>query len=109
MALATATFWGESLNTHGIPNTVHIYLISVYVNQAIGLRDKIVKIVPLTENTPKPSRELPFIVKSSDAKTAFLEAFAALEEMDCLKGFKCHKSVVENDRKDTLAGAIREY
>ena len=109
MALATVTFWGEGYNTYGIPNKIYTYLVSVYVNHVVGLRDKIVKIIPLTEGTPKPVRDLPFIVKNSDAKNAFLEAFGVLDEMDSLKGLKSHKSVVELDKQSTLAEAIKAY
>ena len=56
MALATVTFWGDNINSYGVPKTLHTYLISVSVNQAIGDRDKIVKIVPLSEGAPKPVR-----------------------------------------------------
>ncbi len=107
MALATVSFWGENTNSHGIPQTFYTYLVSVYVNQAIGLRDKIVKIVPLTEDTPKPERDLPFMVKNSDAKNAFMEAFKVLEAMDSLKGLKSQKSIVESDREYSLAVASR--
>ncbi|NWG27411.1 MAG: hypothetical protein HXY48_02620 [Ignavibacteriaceae bacterium] len=107
MALATVTFWGENTNSHGIPQTFYTYLISVYVNQAIGMRDKIVKIVPLTEETPKPARELPFMVKNSDAKNAFIEAFKVLDTMESLKGLKSHKSVVELEKQYSLAVAVR--
>lgn len=107
MALATVTFWGDSTNSHGIPQTFYTYLVSVYVNQAIGVRDKIVKIVPLTEDTPKPARELPFMVKNSDAKNAFIEAFRVLDTMESLKGLKSHKSVVELERQYSLSVAVR--
>lgn len=107
MALATVSFWGENTNSHGIPQTFYTYLVSVYVNQAIGLRDKIVKIVPLTEDTPKPERDLPFMVKNSDAKNAFMEAFKVLEAMDSLRGLKSQKSIVESDREYSLAVASR--
>lgn len=109
MALATVTFWGEGYNTYGLPNKVYTYLVSVYVNHVVGMKDKIVKIIPLTESTPKPARDLPFIVKNSDAKTAFLEAFGVLEEMESLKGLKSHKSVVELDKQNSLAGALKSY
>ena len=65
MALATVTFWGDNISSYGVPKTLYTYLISVSVNQAIGDRDKIVKITPLSEGTPKPVRELPFINFSS--------------------------------------------
>jgi len=107
MALATVTFWGDSTNSHGIPQTFYTYLVSVYVNQAIGVRDKIVKIVALTEETPKPARDLPFMVKNSDAKNAFIEAFKVLDAMDSLKGLKSQKSIVETEREYSLAVATR--
>ncbi|HSW55311.1 MAG TPA: hypothetical protein VLH59_09485 [Ignavibacteriaceae bacterium] len=107
MALATVTFWGDSTNSHGIPQTLYTYLVSVYVNQAIGVRDKIVKIVPLTEETPRPARDLPFMVKNSDAKNAFIEAFKVLDAMDSLKGLKSQKSIVEIEREYSLAVATR--
>jgi hypothetical protein len=71
------------------------------------MRDKIVKIVPLTEDTPRPARDLPFMVKNSDAKSAFMEAFKVLETMDCLKGLKSQKSIVETEREYNLAFASR--
>jgi hypothetical protein len=107
MALATVTFWGENTNSHGIPQTFYTYLISVYINQAIGMRDKIVKIVPLTDDTPRPARDLPFMVKNSDAKNAFIEAFKVLDAMDSLKGLKSQKSIVETEREYNLAFASR--
>lgn len=102
MALATVTFWGDNISSYGIPKTFYSYLISVSVNQAIGDRDKIVKIVPLSEGTPKPVRELPFIIKNSDWKKAIFEAFCVLEGMDCLKGLRNHKSIVELEKQSSL-------
>lgn len=109
MALATVTFWGEGINTYGIPNTLYTYLISVSTNQIINNNDRIVKIVPLTGDTPKPERELPFIVKNSDANRAINVAFGLLESMECLKGLKNHKSIVELDKQNSLHSAIREF
>jgi hypothetical protein len=102
MALATVTFWGENISAYGVPKILHTYLISVSVNQAIGDRDKIVKIVPLSEGSPKPVRELPFIIKNSDWKKAIFEAFGVLEKMDCFKGMKNHKSIVELEKQGSL-------
>jgi hypothetical protein len=107
MALATATFWGENVNSHGIPQILHTYLITVYVNQVIGMGDKIVKIVPLTDSTPKPEREHPFIVKNSDVKKAVIEAINVLKNMEELKGLKNHGSIVELDRQNNFAMAVR--
>jgi hypothetical protein len=109
MAFATVTFWGEGINTYGVPNTLYTYLISVSVNQVLGHRDKIVKIVPISEGAPKPLKDLPFIVKNSDEKKAFFEGFGVLEKMECLKGLKNHKSMVELEKQTSITGAIKEY
>lgn len=109
MALATVTFWGGVLNTYGIPNIFYTYLVSVSTNQVINNKDRIVKIIPLTEDTPKPERDLPFIVKNSDAKRAFHEAFGILERMENLKGLKNNKSIMELDQQNSLHSAIREF
>jgi hypothetical protein len=109
MALATVTFWGEGNNTYGIPNTLYTYLISVSTNQIINNKDRIVKIVPLTGDTPKPERDLPFIVKNSDANRAMNVAFGLLESMESLKGLKNHKNILELDKQNNLHSAIREF
>jgi hypothetical protein len=106
MALATLTFFGENISSYGVPKTLHSYLISVSVNQALGNRDKIVKIVPLSEGSPKPVRELPFIIKNSDWKKAIFEAFGVLEGMDCFKGLRNHKSIVEMEKQTNLAAVL---
>jgi len=106
MALATVTFWGDNINSYGVPKILYTYLISVSVNQVIGDRDKIVKIIPLTEETPKPVRELPFIIKNSDWKKAIIEAFVVLEGMECLKGLRNHKSIFELEKQNQLVGAF---
>jgi hypothetical protein len=106
MALATVTFFGENISSYGVPKTLHSYLISVSVNQALGNRDKIVKIVPLSEGSPKPVRELPFIIKNSDWKKAIFEAFGVLEGMDCFKGLRNHKSIVEMEKQTNLAAVL---
>ena len=79
------------------------------VKQIINNKDRIVKIVPLSDGTPKPDRDLPFIVKNSDAKSAIYKAFGLLENMECLKGLKNHKSIVELDKQNSLHSAIREF
>ena len=109
MAFATVTFWGEGIDTYGIPNTLYTYLISVSINQVLSHRDKIVKIVPISEGAPKPSRELPFIVKNSDEKTAILEGIGVLEKMESLKGLKNHKSLVDSGKQTSMVGALKEY
>jgi hypothetical protein len=99
MALATVTFFDENINAYGVPSTLYSYLISVSVNQALSHRDKIVKIVPLSESAPKPVRELPFIIKNSDWKKAIFEAFNVLEGMEGLKGLRNHKSILEQEKR----------
>jgi len=106
MALATVTFFDEHTGSYGVPKTLHSYLISVSVNQALSSRDKIVKIVPLSEGAPKPVRELPFIVKNSDSKKAIFEAFGVLEGMQDLKGLKNHKSIVQMEKQISLAASL---
>lgn len=106
MALATVTFFGDNISSYGVPKTLYSYLISVSINQALGDRDKIVKIVPISEGAPKPIRELPFIIKNSDWKKAIFEAFSVLEKMDCLKGLKNHKSIVELEKQGALVSAL---
>lgn len=107
MALATATFWGEDVNSYGIPQILHSYLITVYVNEVIGLGDKIVKIVPITNDAPKPEREHPFIVKNSDIKKAVIEAINVLKNMEGLKGLRNHGSIVELERQNNFAYAVK--
>ena len=106
MALATVTFFDDNTGSYGVPKTLHSYLISVTVNQALSNRDKIVKIVPLSEGAPKPIRELPFIIKNSDWKKAIFEAFGVLEAMEGLRDLKNHKSIMEMEKKPTLAAAL---
>lgn len=102
MALATMTFFGDNTGSYGVPKTLYSYLISVSVNQALSSRDKIVKIIPISEGAPKPVRELPFIIKNSDWKKAIFEAFGVLEAMEGLKGLRNHKSIVEMEKQGNL-------
>jgi len=106
MSLATVTFFGDSTSSYGVPKTLYSYLISVSVNQALSSRDKIVKIVPISEGAPKPVRELPFIIKNSDWKKAIFEAFHMLEEMEGLKELRNHKSIVEMEKQTSLTAVL---
>jgi len=106
MALATVTFFGDNSSSYGVPKILHSYLISVTVNQALSNRDKIVKIVPISEGAPKPVRDLPFIIKNSDWKKAIFEAFGILEEMEGLKGLRNHKSIVEMQKQTNISVAL---
>lgn len=96
MALGTIVFWGESIEQYGIPKTLYSYLITVSVNQVIGDRDKIVKITPLTENTPNPSKEYPFIIKNSDSKNAITTAFNLLKDMSSMQGMNNQYTITED-------------
>lgn len=99
MSLATISFWEENYNSYGIPNTLHSYLVSVYVNQIIGRGDKIVKIVPLTEGAPALESQHPFVVRNTTTEQALLKAFKILMEMPTLRGMKNHKSIIRNSEK----------
>lgn len=98
MALATITFWGNTSNSYGIPTDFHMYLISVYGNQVLGQRDRIVKIVPLTEDTARPKSELPFIVKNATEDEAIYKAFSILSELSILQGLENHKSIIKRKK-----------
>ena len=96
MAIATLLFWGDSFKSHGLPNQFFSYLISVSRNQVIGYHDKIVKITPMTEDTPKPLKEGAMVVRNADADQALDAAFRLLEGMECLKGLNKHRSIADN-------------
>jgi len=100
MSLATISFWEESYNSHGIPNTVHSYMISVFVNQIIGSGDKIVKIIPLTDSAPNLESQHPFVVRNTTTEKALLKAFKILLEMPALQGMRNHKSIMRNKDKE---------
>lgn len=95
MAVATISFWGSISNSYGIPSPFYSYLVTVSVNQAIANGSKIVKITPINEETPKPSREHPFVIKNSDCESAIREAYNLLSQMPCLQGLKNKKTVYE--------------
>jgi hypothetical protein len=97
MSLATVTFWGDLANSYGIPDTLHSYLVSVFTNEIFGNRDKIVKIIPLTVNSPKPSQERPFIVRTSTKEQAFSEAINLLKGMTTLKDLHCNINVMKSE------------
>lgn len=100
MSLATISFWEESYNSYGIPDTIHSYLVSVFVNQIIGRGDKIVKIVPITDGAPKLESQHPFVVRNSSTEKALLKAFNLLMEMPTLRGMKNHSSIMRNKNKE---------
>jgi hypothetical protein len=109
MALATITFWGGSSKSHGVPDTLYTYLISVYVNQVIGERDKIVKITPLTESSPKLKSELPCIIRNSTEEEAIDKAFSNLTGLSIMQGLQNHKSIIQRGREHSNKVKIKAY
>ena len=99
MSLATISFWNESFNSYGIPNTFHSYLISVFVNEIFKNGDKIVKIIPLTSSARKPPHDRPCIIKNSTKENAIIEAFNILAEMPPLKDLKSSRTILGTDEK----------
>ena len=100
MSLATISFWRENYNSYGIPDTMHSYLVSVFVNQIIGRGDKIVKIVPITDGAPKPESQHPFVVRNTTSEKALLKAFSLLLALPTLQGMKNHSSIMRNKDKE---------
>lgn len=99
MSLATITFWVERFNSHGIPNTLYTYLVSIFVNQVVGKGDKIVKIVPLSVDAPTPVHERPFIIRNSSTEKAISEAFNILNQIPELQGLRSYKSIIKSEEK----------
>jgi hypothetical protein len=97
MVMATLFIWDNSITSHGIPNRFHSYLISVSRNQAIGASDKIIQIIPMTEDTPMPKKEGPIIIKNDNKNEAMNSVFKYLEDMECFRGLNKHRCIVEND------------
>jgi hypothetical protein len=97
MAIATLFIWDNHINSHGIPNEYHSYLISVSVNQVIGAGDKIIKIIPMTKDSPKPEKEGAIIVRKANQEEAFNAAFKLLEDMECFRGLNTHRCIVETN------------
>ena len=97
MVIATLFIWDNSTVSHGMPSRFHSYFISVSTNQVIGSGDKIIKIIPMTEDTPKPEREGPIIIRNDNKNEALDAAFKYLENMECFRGLKKHRCIVEND------------
>jgi hypothetical protein len=100
MSLATISFWNESFNSYGIPDIFHSYLISVFVNEIFKNGDKIVKILPLTSEAPKPPYDRPFIIKNSTKENAISEAIKIIKEIPALKDLKCSKAMLDNSEQN---------
>ena len=100
MSLATISFWKENFNSYGIPDTFHSYLISVFVNEVFRNGDKIVKILPLTSDAPKPPHDRPFIIKNSSKENAITETFNILKELPALKDLKFSKTILDSGEKN---------
>ena len=99
MSLATITFWGESFNVYGVPDELYIYLISITVNQAMGNGDKIVRIIPISENAPKPLKGGPFIVRKVNLQDALMKAYNNLMELKDLQNLKSHQTLMTTDER----------
>ena len=97
MVIATLFIWDNSFTSHGIPNRFHSYLISVSTNQVIGNDDKIIKIIPITKDTPKLEKEGAIIMKEINKDEALNAVFKYLEDMECFRGLKKHRFIVEDD------------
>jgi len=100
MSLTTVIFWNEISNSYGIPEIFHSYLISVFVNEIFRNGDKIVKILPVTSNAPKPTYDRPFIIKNSSKENAISEAINILKGMPDLKDLKCSKAMLDNSEQN---------
>ena len=99
MSLATITFWGESFNVYGVPDELYIYLVSITVNQVMGNGDKIVRIIPISEDAPKPLKGGPFIVRKVNLDDALNKAYNNLMELKDLQGLKSHQSIITTDQR----------
>lgn len=107
MSLSTITFWGETSNSYGVPDTLYSYLVSVFINEIFSNGDKIVKIVPLTANAPKPPQDRPFIVRNSTKEQAASEAFRMLREMPALQ--ELHYSIAALQNKDEKLQFVSKF
>ena len=103
MVIATLFIWDNRIVSHGIPNRFHSYFISVSTNQVIGTADKIIKIVPMTQDTPKPEKEGPIIIRNDNKNEALDAVFKYLEDMECFSGLKKHRCIVENDLNNKVS------
>ncbi|MEJ2193536.1 MAG: hypothetical protein P8X73_01595 [Ignavibacteriaceae bacterium] len=102
MAIATILFWSNNCKSHGVPNEFYSYLISVSKNQVIGSQDKIVKITPMTIDTPKPVKEGAIIIRNIDENDALEATFRLIEKMDCLQGLNKHRTIAESSVKNQI-------
>ena len=94
MSLGTIMFWENNYDKYGVPKSFYGYLISVFVNQVIGNGNKILKIIPLTENSPKPPNNRPFIVMNSEKENAIIEAFKILKNLPELQMLKSNETII---------------
>lgn len=97
MTIATLFIWDNGHAPYGIPNRFHSYLISVSRNQVMGTGDKIIQIIPMTEDTPKPKKEGPIIMRNDNKNEILNSVFKYLEDMECFQGLNKHRCIVEND------------
>jgi hypothetical protein len=99
MSLATITFWSDTRYGNEIPDILYSYLITITVNQAIGGSNKILRIIPISGNAPKPLKEGPFIIKTASINDALLKAFNILTEINELDGLRSNKNILKSEEK----------
>lgn len=99
MSLATITFWSENCNVYGIPDVLHSYLVSITSNQAAGKNNKILRIIPITENAPKPIQGGPFILRNATVDEALSKSFNILSEVEELEGLRGNKNIIKSEGK----------
>jgi len=109
MAIATILFWGNSFKSHGVPNEFYSYLISVSKNQVIGSNDKIVKITPMTLDTPKPVKDGAIIIRNADENDALEATFRHIEKMECLQGLNKHRSIADNTLRNEVPSHVISF
>ena len=109
MAIATILFWSNNCKSHGVPNVFYSYLISVSKNQVIGSQDKIVKITPMTIDTPKPVKEGAIIIRNIEENDALEATFRIIEKMDCLQGLNKYRSIVESTEKNQIPETVISF
>ena len=109
MAIATILFWSNNCKSHGVPNVFYSYLISVSKNQVIGSQDKIVKITPMTIDTPKPVKEGAIIIRNIDENDALEATFRIIEKMDCLQGLNKHRSIAKSTVKNQIPETVISF
>ena len=89
MSIATATFWGDSLDNYGMPYPFFRYFLVEDTAEHIGKGVRIVSITALTSPGPMPSsNETVFIVKNASSDEAINKAFEILSSHTQIKNLR---------------------